>query len=58
MTDSPDAPDWRTLPRKPAGTHRSVRVSLRLTPDERDEIHQLAEEARQTLVVYRISIFG
>ena len=41
--------DWRKLPRKPAGTHRSVRISLRFTHEERAEIHALAEEARRTL---------
>ena len=47
--------DWRKLPRKPAGTHRSVKLSLRLTPAERAELRNLAEQARKTLADYIIS---
>ena len=47
--------DWRALPRKPEGAHRSSKLTLRVTEAEHDRLRELAEAAGQSLSDYVIS---
>jgi len=45
MSDKSTKPDWRTLPRKPAGDRLSTQIVARATASERAEIYALAAAA-------------
>jgi len=47
--------DWRSLPRKPEGAHRSSKLTLRVTEAEHDRLREMAEAASQSLSDYVIS---
>ena len=44
--------DWRKLPRKPAAAKRSVKVGIKLTATEAEQLRAAAREAGMTLSDY------